>query len=187
MVSEVRDFYKQNRTCCIVIPLFQGGHVIIGLVQPKFMSYLYGVLYATIALIQPYGILCAERNMMNKFRTFKNLSLGASGVALMLAFISILVSSAQHNTSISECMNVYQLPISSSFKKRIEESKVTSSDAAVNSAMIVCDLYSWFQLGVMTFCWILILSIQVYFETKKKVFFELKYEDFLEDQSRVKS
>ncbi|CAH7668808.1 hypothetical protein BY996DRAFT_4581135 [Phakopsora pachyrhizi] len=204
MVSDVRDFYKEKRTCCLVIPLFQGGLVtvlylngffatfcsvmsffgpkIIGLVQPKFVSFSLGILFAMIALLQIYGIICAERNTMDQFRIFNKLSLAARIVAFLISFVFIVVSSTRHYSAIAECMNIYKIPLSESFKRRIEQARVTSSDAAVNSAMTVCDYYSWFQLGLMIFCWIFILAIQVYFEIKEMVFFNLKYEDFLEDQ-----
>lgn len=205
-MGDIRDFYKQQRTCCLAIPLFASGIMailyfntflalffagmafagpkILALVQPRILSYVFGALYLAVAGLHIFGIICVERNYVSRFRIFKTLSLYVTGATLALGLVFILVSAAQHSTSIDQCMAVYHFPVDSKLKMKNAQSRAGVS-SAVNAAMTVCDLFCWLQVGVMVATWVALALIQLYFGSKHSVYFELKHPDYLEDTARV--
>ncbi|EFP91296.1 uncharacterized protein PGTG_17153 [Puccinia graminis f. sp. tritici CRL 75-36-700-3] len=182
-MGDIRDFYKQERTCCLSIQLFQAGMMIIlyfntflaifcacmsffgpkilALVQPVAISYIFGVLYLIVAGLHIFGIICVERNFVAHFRIFKNLTLYAIGSILLLGLMFIIRTAAQHTASVAQCMQVYHFPVDAMYKKNRNEKGGSSS--AVNAAMTVCDVFSWVQVVVMAFVWVALTSVQLYF------------------------
>ncbi|PLW44388.1 hypothetical protein PCASD_04510 [Puccinia coronata f. sp. avenae] len=206
MGGDIRDFYKQERTCCLSIQLFTAGMMIIlyfntflalfcactsffgpkilALVQPAAISYLFGVLYLVVAGLHVFGIICVERNHVSRFRVFKNVTVYTTGAIVILALVFIIRSAASHSTSVAQCMEVYHFPVDATYKRKSPKDKSPSS-SAVNAAMTVCDLFSWVQVVVMSLVWLVLASTQLYFGAKHRVFFELKHQDHLEDTAHT--
>ncbi|OAV99119.1 hypothetical protein PTTG_02348 [Puccinia triticina 1-1 BBBD Race 1] len=205
-MGDIRDFYKQERTCCLSIQLFTAGIMIIlyfntflaifcacmsffgpkilALVQPAIVSYIFGILYLTVAGLHIFGIICVERNFVSRFRIFKNLTLYAVGSILLLGLVFIIRTAAQHTTSVAQCMEVYHFPVDATYSKTKPKDRAGSS-SAVNAAMTVCDIFSWVQVVVMGLVWLALTGTQLYFGAKHRIFFELKHKDYLEDTAQA--
>ncbi|KAH9456229.1 hypothetical protein MJO28_006255 [Puccinia striiformis f. sp. tritici] len=204
-MGDIRDFYKQERTCCLSIQLFTAGMMIIlyfntflaifcacmsffgpkilALVQPVMVSYIFGGLYLAVAGLNIFGIICVERNFVTRFRTFKNLTLYVIGAIVLLGLVFIMRSASQHTTSVAQCMEVYHFPVDETYNKKNSKDRAGSSSSVI-AAMTVCDLFSWAQIVVMGTVWLGLTSMQLYFGAKHRVYYELKQKDYLEDTAQ---
>ncbi|EGG09624.1 uncharacterized protein MELLADRAFT_104057 [Melampsora larici-populina 98AG31] len=205
MVSDIRDFYKQGRTCCLAVPLFQGGIMsilylncflaafsscmsfvgpkILALVQPIIAAYAFGALYAIVALLHIYGIVCVETNRVQYFRHFKNFTMYILAILFIMSLGVIILSSSKHEVSTSQCMKVYHFPVDPTFNTKSKQTLTKNgTSSAVQAAMTVCDYFAWAQVGVMAMGWMVMALIQLYFLSKHQVYYELKWEDYLNER-----
>lgn len=202
--SDIRDFYKQGRTCCIAVPLFQSGIMsilyfncflaafascmsfvgpkILALVQPFIAAYAFGVLYAAMALLHIFGIVCVEKHRIQYFRHFKNFTMYILAIIFIMALGVIILSSSKHEVSTSQCMRVYHFPVDPTFNQKSKQTTTKNgTSSAVQAAMTVCDFFTWAQVGVMAIGWMMMALLQLYFFSKHQVYYELKWEDFINE------
>ncbi|KAH9819467.1 hypothetical protein DFH28DRAFT_886410, partial [Melampsora americana] len=158
------------------------GPKILALVLPVIAAYAFGVLYAIVALLHIFGIICVEKNRIRYFRYFKNFTMYTLAILFIMSLGVIILSSSKHEVSTSQCMKVYHFPVDPTFNSKSKKALTRNgTSSAVQAAMTVCDYFSWAQVGVMAIGWMIMALLQLYFLSKHQIYFELKWDDFLNE------
>jgi hypothetical protein len=104
---------------------------------------------------------------MNEF------SVRVNTIAVVLAFIMALVwiilSAANHNKSVTRCVEQF-ITDSDSTSTTTDSSSLVNVSADTVSGHTLCSVFTWVQTGVMGGLWLALLLVEIYFVLMSRVY-----------------
>ncbi|MBW0507985.1 hypothetical protein O181_047700 [Austropuccinia psidii MF-1] len=179
--------------CCFAIPLYNAGIYIIlaqftilgfvcgilGFSAPSILaitisqslSFLFATLCLLIGILQLLGFYAVFKEQAVLFRKYTLINFCLLLITIFYSLILIILSFTRHSAAVDSCILL--------FVTADENAQYTDSEERI------CNLWTWVQLGICTFLWLLLSAIELYFCLMERVWGKDQKKDHLNYRSIV--
>jgi len=127
---------------------------VVGAVLPSFASVILGVLCYVVAGAQILGFLGVFKEKAGLFGKYVVINSLAIVAAFSIAAALIIISATRHSTAVSSC--------ETSFFSTLANGTTTAAPPSNAEGQIVCDIFTWTDIGLMGGLWVVFAIFQGY-------------------------
>ncbi|KAH8928983.1 hypothetical protein BT69DRAFT_1346211 [Atractiella rhizophila] len=138
---------------------------IVSVSIPSFGSYLFGICAILVGLTQAAGFFGVFKEKPAIFRKYTWVNSGLVALTFLIALIWIIVSITNHSDAVDSCSKQFSEQTSGN-----SSTTVQGFNANDQTGETICKVWTWVQVGVMAFLWVVVGLTELYFILKSRTY-----------------